>query len=59
MVSDSKALAISAATGRSLKQLGGRLVLLQPQATLLGVDQLVITVQTSKWAANRSATHGG
>lgn len=49
---DSKALAILAATGRSLKQLGGGLVLLRPQETvlgmltLLGVDQLV-TIQTS------------
>ena len=61
---DSKALAILAATGRSLKQLGGRLVLLRPQETvlgmltLLGVDQLV-TIQTSTDTAHMPKDSAG
>src|SRR5262249_31432831 len=49
---DSRALGILTGTGRSLKELGGRLVLLRPQETvlrmltLLGADQ-VVTIRTS------------
>jgi anti-sigma B factor antagonist len=55
---DSRAIGILAGTGRTLKELGGGLILLTPQdrvlrtLTLLGVDQ-VITIQMASDGAHR------
>jgi anti-sigma B factor antagonist len=60
---DSAAIGILAGAGRTLKELGGGLVLVRPREfllrtmTLLGVDQ-VITVQAARDMAHKLNGHG-